>query len=176
MPHQPASPRSERSSEISRPRPEEDPARSRWIERRTRPWFAAAKDAGLLDLALEFAERGRTDPRTLSRASRDFLNDDAKFSLKVGRLALQRILEGHGYEFTGSDVLDAFDRYMAAAQTLGVDSQARADALSMATQHAGVAGDILIRRCSIEPPERTEPARTIATERRTWKRRNPTVR
>ncbi len=139
-------------------------------------WFAAAKDAGLLDLALEFAERGRTDPRTLSRASRDFLNDDAKFSLKVGRLALQRILEGHGYELTGSDVLDAFDRYMAAAQTLGVDSQARADALSMATQHAGVAGDILIRRCSIEPPERTEPARTIATERRTWKRRNPTVR
>lgn len=33
-------------------------------------WFAAAKDAGQLDLALEFATEGRTDPRTLSRASR----------------------------------------------------------------------------------------------------------
>jgi hypothetical protein len=35
-------------------------------------WFAAAKDAGFLDLAFEFANTGRTDPRTLSRASRDF--------------------------------------------------------------------------------------------------------
>ncbi|MEO8661962.1 MAG: hypothetical protein ABI693_26080 [Bryobacteraceae bacterium] len=33
-------------------------------------WFAAAKDAGLLDLALQFATTGQTDPRTLSRASR----------------------------------------------------------------------------------------------------------
>jgi len=114
-------------------------------------WFAAAKDAGLLGLALEFAEQGRTDPRTLSRASRDFLKKDASFSLKVGRLALQRILEGYGYELTGIDVLDAFDHYIAAAQTLGVDSQARADALAMATQHSGVASDILIHRCSMAP-------------------------
>jgi hypothetical protein len=132
-------------------------------------WFAAAKDAGLLDLALQFAEKGRADPRTLSRASRDFLKKDTGFSLKVGRLALQRILEGYGYELTGIDVLDAFDHYIAAAQTLGVDSQARADALAMATQHSGVAGDILIRRCSMAPSERTAPARTITTERRTWK-------
>jgi hypothetical protein len=137
-------------------------------------WFAAAKDAGLLDLALEFAEKGRTDPRTLSRASRDFLKKDASFSLKVGRFALQRILEGYGYELTGIDVLDAFDHYIAAAQTLGVDSQARADALAMATQHSGVASDILIRRCSMAPSERTSPARTITTELRTWKRRNAT--
>ncbi len=139
-------------------------------------WFAAAKDAGLLDLALEFAERGRTDPRTLSRASRDFLKKDASFSLKVGRLALQRILEGSGYELTGIDVLDAFDHHMAAAQTLGVESEARANALAMAAQHPGVAGDILIRRCSMASPERADPARTIKTERRTWRTRNPTVR
>jgi hypothetical protein len=43
-------------------------------------WFAAAKDAGFLDLALEFAKKGRTDPRTLSRAARDFLKKDARFS------------------------------------------------------------------------------------------------
>ena len=43
-------------------------------------WFAAAKDAGFLDLALEFAKTGRTDPRTLSRASRDLLKKDARFS------------------------------------------------------------------------------------------------
>jgi hypothetical protein len=58
-------------------------------------WFAAAKDAGFLDLALEFARTGRTDPRTLSRASRDLLENDGRFSLEVGRLALQRMLEGY---------------------------------------------------------------------------------
>ena len=78
-------------------------------------WFAAAKDAGFLDLALVFANTGRTDPRTLSRASRDFLKTDARFGLEVGRLAIQRILEGYGYELTGVDVLDAFNHYMAAA-------------------------------------------------------------
>jgi hypothetical protein len=47
-------------------------------------WFAAAKDAGFLDLAPQFANEGRTDPRALSRASRDLLQKDARFSLKVG--------------------------------------------------------------------------------------------
>ncbi len=139
-------------------------------------WFAAAKDAGFLDRALEFAEKGRTDPRTLSRAARDFLKKDARFSLEVGRLAIQRILEGYGYELTGIDVLDAFDHYISAAQTLGMDSQARADALAMATKNPGVASDILIRRCSVEPQGRGVPARTITTERRTWTRRSPTRR
>ena len=57
-------------------------------------WFAAAKDAGFLDLALQFANEGRTDPRTLSRASRDLLQKDARFSLQVGRLAVQRTGSG----------------------------------------------------------------------------------
>ena len=57
-------------------------------------WFAAAKDAGFLNLALEFANTGHTDPRTLSRASRDFLKKDARFCLDLGPLAIGRILEG----------------------------------------------------------------------------------
>ena len=139
-------------------------------------WFAAAKDAGFLELALELAKKGRTDPRTLSRAARNFLKKDARFSLEVGRLALQRILEGYGYDLTGIDVLDAFNHYIAAAQTLGMASQARADALAMATKQPGVASDILIRQCSVEPREREAPARTITTEQRTWTRRSPTRR
>ena len=35
-------------------------------------WFAAAKDAGLFDVAIELARRSPTDPRTLTRAARDF--------------------------------------------------------------------------------------------------------
>jgi hypothetical protein len=137
-------------------------------------WFAAAKDTGFLDLALEFANAGRTDPRTLSRASRDFLKKDARFCLDVGRLAIRRILEGYCYELTGIDVLDAFNHYMAAAQTLGITSQASADVLAMATKQPGAASDILIRQCSVEPHERETPARAITTEQQTWTRRSPT--
>jgi len=38
---------------------------------------------------------------------------DARFCVKVGQLAVQRILEG--CELTGIDVLDALNQYMAAA-------------------------------------------------------------
>jgi hypothetical protein len=139
-------------------------------------WFAAAKDAGYLDLALEFAKAGRTDPRTLSRAARDFLNQDARFCLEVGKLAIQRILEGYGYELTGIDVLDAFNYYIAAAEILGIAAQARADVLAMTTTKPGAASDILIRQCGVERQERETPTRAITAEQRTWRRRSPTGR
>jgi hypothetical protein len=139
-------------------------------------WFAAAKDAGFLDLALQFASEGRTDPRTLSRASRDLVQKDPQFSLQVGRLAIQRILEGYGYELTGADVIDACNHFMAAALTLGVASQARADVLALASSQPGAAfGDLLIRQCSrdgLQTPGPREQAAT--TDQRTWTRRSPT--
>jgi hypothetical protein len=122
-------------------------------------WFAAAKDAGFLDLALEFANTGRTDPRTLSRASRDLLNKDARFCLEVGQLAIQRIIEGYGYELTGMDVIDAYNHFMAAAETIGITWQARADLLAMAAKKPGAASDILIRQCSVDPRGRESPAK-----------------
>ena len=138
-------------------------------------WFAAAKDAGFLDLALEFANTGRTDPRTLSRASRDLLKKDARFCLQVGRLAIQRILEGYGYELTGADVIDAYNHFMAAAETLGIASQARADMLAIAMKQPGVAfSDILIRQCSLDRQVCEAPTRAIRTEQRTWTRRSTT--
>jgi len=90
-------------------------------------WFAAAKDAGHLDLALRFATTGRTDPKTLSRASRDFLESDPTFALRVGRLAVERILAGYGYEITALDLAGAVDHFLAAAEKLGVASDARID-------------------------------------------------
>ena len=35
-------------------------------------WFAAAKDAGFFELAIELANRSPSDPRTLIRAAKDF--------------------------------------------------------------------------------------------------------
>jgi hypothetical protein len=88
-------------------------------------WFAAAKSDGHLDLALEFAETGRTEPRTLSRASRDFLKPQPLFAFRVGRLAVERILAGDGYEITALDLLGACDRFLAAASHLGVAAEAK---------------------------------------------------
>jgi hypothetical protein len=121
-------------------------------------WFAAAKDAGFLGFALQFANEGRTDPRTLSRASRDFLQKDARFSLQVGWLAIQRILEGYGYELTGADVIEAYNHFMAAALRLGVGTRARADVLALAAKQPGAAfSDILIRQCSRDDLQRSNP-------------------
>lgn len=113
-------------------------------------WFAAAKYAGFLDLALEFARAGRTDPRTLSRASRDLLGRDAKFSFEAGRLALRRIVDGFGYELTGVDVIGAFTHFMAAAHSLRAADEARAEVVAMARENPGAFSDLLIRQCSVE--------------------------
>lgn len=90
-------------------------------------WFAAAKDAGHLDLALRFATTGRTDPKTLSRASRDYLESDPVFALRIGRLAVDRILAGDGYEVTALDLADAVDHFLAAAERQGMSADAQGD-------------------------------------------------
>jgi hypothetical protein len=114
-------------------------------------WFAAAKDAGFLDLALLFAQTGSTDARTLSRASRDLLENDARFCLLVGHRAIQRMLDGYGYDLIGDDVLDAYNHFMKAAEKLGVTNDARNNVLSMATsaeRKGSPFAGVLIHRCS----------------------------
>jgi hypothetical protein len=97
-------------------------------------YFAAAKDAGFYELALKFAGEGRTDPRTLSRASRDLVGKEPKFAMTVGRLALERLLQGHGYEVTSLDVVDAYRHFIAAAEKVGLGDCATRDALMMANE------------------------------------------
>ncbi|MCC6390060.1 MAG: hypothetical protein IT167_05630 [Bryobacterales bacterium] len=98
-------------------------------------WFAAAKDTGHLDLALRFATTGRTDPKTLSRASRDFLESDPGFALRIGRLAVARILAGEGYEITALDLAGAVDHFLAAAERAGVGVNARNELGQMLAAH-----------------------------------------
>jgi hypothetical protein len=87
-------------------------------------WFAAAKDAGFFELAIELANRGPTDPRTLIRAARDFAPDRPAFALASGLAALQAIANGWGYEITGADVLDAYACLMTAAAAAQEDEGA----------------------------------------------------
>ncbi len=93
-------------------------------------WFAAAKDAGLFDVAIELATRSPTDPRTLTRAARDFAEKQPKFALEAALAALGWIVRGYGYEITGADVLDAHAALERAAASVGIDNVAMAGRIS----------------------------------------------
>ena len=86
-------------------------------------WFAAAKDAGLFKVAIELATTSPTDPRTLSRAARDFAESQPEFALAAGLASLHWISLGHGYDITGLDVLDAYSAVMHAASRARTDAQ-----------------------------------------------------
>ena len=79
-------------------------------------WFAAAKDAGLYDEAMALATRTPCDPRTLTRATRDFASTNPRFAVEAGMAALHWIAAGYGYEITGLDVRSAYSRTLQAAK------------------------------------------------------------
>jgi hypothetical protein len=88
-------------------------------------WFAAAKEVKLYDLALELARKSPCDPRTLARAARDFAKRLPAFAVEAGVLGLHWIIQGHGSEVTGRDVLDVYSHIMRAAETSGTTAEAR---------------------------------------------------
>jgi len=81
-------------------------------------WFATAKDLKLYDLALDLANRTPCDPKTLTRAARDYLDTEPAFTLGSAMAALRWLSEGWGYEVTSADVVEAYDRAMDAALRL----------------------------------------------------------
>ena len=82
-------------------------------------WFAAAKGARLFDQALELASRTPCDPKTLTRAARDFAEKEPAFAVGAGLLALHWLVEGYGYEITGRDVRAAYSHTLEAAEKTG---------------------------------------------------------
>ena len=83
-------------------------------------WFAAAKDAGLFDVAIELANKSPTDPRTLSRASRNFAEKRADFAVSAGMAALYWMARGYGYNITAGDVLEVYSSVLKAASAADV--------------------------------------------------------
>ena len=81
-------------------------------------WFATAKQIKLFDLALELANRSHCDPKTLTRAARDYLDSEPAFALGSAMAALRWLSEGWGYEVTSVDVVESYDRAMDAAARL----------------------------------------------------------
>ncbi len=82
-------------------------------------WFAAAKDAGLYDEALALARRTPCDPKTLTRAARDYAEKQPAFAVNAGLLALYWLVQGYGYEITSADVWEAYRSTLAAAERHG---------------------------------------------------------
>lgn len=89
-------------------------------------WFAAAKDAGLLDEAIALAKRSPCDPKTLARAARDLAVEQPAFALEAGLLSLEWMARGFGYELTSADVRMAYDAAMSVAERGGVADEVRA--------------------------------------------------
>lgn len=83
-------------------------------------WFAAAKDAGLFDLAIELVSQSPTDPRTLVRAAHDYAEQRPDFALSAGLTALYWMSRGYGYQITATDVLDAYKSLILAANHAGI--------------------------------------------------------
>ena len=79
-------------------------------------WFAAAKDAALYDEAIALARRTPCDPRTLTRAARDYASTNPRFAVEAGLAALRWLASGYGYEITGFDVLSAYSSTLDAAK------------------------------------------------------------
>lgn len=86
-------------------------------------WFAAAKDAGLFPLAIELVSHSPTDPRTLTRAARDYAEKQPDFAVASGLASLRWITHGHGFDITSIDILDACSAVLLAATNAGLDAQ-----------------------------------------------------
>jgi hypothetical protein len=82
-------------------------------------WFAAAKDSGFFDIAVECAAAQGADPSTLVRAARDFCGKEPKFAATVALLALSSLVSGGGYDPSVSEVDDAVKHLLSASRQIG---------------------------------------------------------
>ena len=96
-------------------------------------WFAAAKGAGFLDIALDCARSFDAEPATLVRAARDFAGKNAEFSAQVALCALSSLLHGAGYDPDPANVRAAYDHLIAGAVSIGAEAWARDQVATLAT-------------------------------------------
>jgi hypothetical protein len=95
-------------------------------------WFAAAKDAGFLDIAIECARDTVVEPATLVRAARDFCGKNPEFALQIGLIALYRLLNGGGYDPDVSLVRAAIEHVHDAALRIDAEGWAKEEAKKLA--------------------------------------------
>ncbi len=107
-------------------------------------WFAAAKDARLFDEAVALANRTPCDPKTLTRAARDFAEKNPAFAVEAGLAALRWIIHGYGFEITGADVWAAYSHTIKAAANVDGGHDIRHRILAL-IDSAGARGGFVAR-------------------------------
>jgi hypothetical protein len=88
-------------------------------------WFASAKSAGLYDEAIALANKTPCDPRTLTRAAKETVNEHPEFAVEAGMTAIRWLCEGYGYEITSLDIWAAYRHTMEAAAKAGSERETR---------------------------------------------------
>jgi hypothetical protein len=154
---------------VAKKYPDKDPAEILHDLAATTPgqegtWFAAAKDAGLYERAVELAQSSPCDPRTLARAARDFTGSNPAFAVEAGLAALHWLVEGHGYDITGADVLAAYRPALRAAEALGRADVLRARVRSLISHDPvgdGFVAEILTRELGPEKEAHPPAGSTI---------------
>jgi hypothetical protein len=81
-------------------------------------WFAAAKTAGYLDIALDCAADFEAAPATLIRAARDFVEKEPAFAAQVALHAITHLLADRGFETSPLDIDEAVSHLMAASRRI----------------------------------------------------------
>jgi len=84
-----------------------------------RRYFAAARKIGMIELALDIAEKYDVEPKTITTACKDYLEKDPDLSLKFGLMALQQYAGGYGYEPEYADVKKCYTLVCSAAEKAG---------------------------------------------------------
>jgi len=79
-------------------------------------WFAAAKEAGFLDLALEFAGEA-ANAGTLARAARDFVKSNPEWAMQVAVIALRELITTPSLEPQRQETIMACNALLDGART-----------------------------------------------------------
>jgi hypothetical protein len=90
-------------------------------------WFAAAKELGDFELALDLGFKGPCEPQTLNRAAEEFHETDPRFAAGIAVASIKNLCAGRGYEPAPSDAIKAFSLAKQAAQKVGAEEEVLTD-------------------------------------------------
>lgn len=99
-------------------------------------WFAAARQAGMLDAALALAERAPAEPATLITAVKQHAESDPAFAHACGLLAAVGLAAGHAFDPEKIDVDALAWGLVRSARALGLEAEPGRPLLEHMTQHA----------------------------------------
>jgi hypothetical protein len=97
---------------------------------------------------MELAKESPGDPKTLTRAARDFIETNPVFALEAGLAALHWLEKGYGYEITGADVWAAYSNTINAAEWLDRRDEVRDRARAMVA-NKGFVAQVLARELGL---------------------------